>query len=1011
MNKLVFAFDMGKASIGYCVRLGNDIKVANSIIIDKDHAEVETQRNRRRIKRTLDAHKSREKYLEKIWQNCGLEVLDRNDDKFKKEFPSKNENIIYTSCLLRIALLQNQKLEEWQIYKALFNAIQRRGYDANLPWKSAQSDDDKENIENIKKYTQENNVELINSDKYKYPCYYDALRLGLWNENEPNKFGKAIPADNFGKVRTTNYVAPRELVINELTKLWQNAQKQLPQLNKISVEEFLFGEYLEQYGSYNNPDFRKYLGTTRDWQGVLGQKIPRFENRIISKCRLLPKRNVCKANTIENVTLVLLMKLKNLRFTDESGNKCMLSPMQITELYENWHKKYEEKGKLDATIIKKDIENITGLTIKDKIPPMKADISGRSSFCRRACLILAKAIMSGEPHPINLEIDEFIDPDGTKNGIFEDEIKNMLSKFDAWENICIPDNRDENAQYTDDVITKTDLIIGGITNPIVRNRLQIFRNLLFELAEKYGKPDEVIYEFVREGADNSFEGKKRRESYEAEIRRNEKENDNIKKELEDIDAYSSTNFLKSKLLKMQAGKCVYSGKPISPSDFKDCEIDHIFPRTMGGCDSLYNKVLCFRVENHKKLGRTPYEWLHSNEEVWFEYVSRLNGIKEQLGKKKFELLTSSPEDCEKLIESYNGLAETSYIARVSQQLTAAAFNWGLQVLGQKRHIFVNNGASTFKIRKTYKLNSILGDDEKKNRQNDKHHALDAICISYSRDFKYNKVEDRDKIENLNMNDSEFKEMVKSVIDEITPYPYANKHKLKSDTSPLETIYGKRTIDGGVYLVNRISLEGIEQKETKINSIVDEDIKVDLLDKLSLKMTPSEWQEMMKNYYHPKKQTKVKKVLVKASSKSQITIDSNGRERISEFCDFGNKGTKGQFKHSKGHKGQILYFDQKGSVKVMPIYANQKLQEIKNKLTDMKCQLYKNGTIFYSGCLIEIKNNFMAGSKEIEKGIYKLRTMIYTGQIKLESNSGNEILTSASNLVKADFEKCSVDFLK
>ena len=63
MKKKVFAFDLGKASIGYCVRDGFNINEANSIIIDKDHAETMSLRDRRRIKKTLDAHHAREKYF------------------------------------------------------------------------------------------------------------------------------------------------------------------------------------------------------------------------------------------------------------------------------------------------------------------------------------------------------------------------------------------------------------------------------------------------------------------------------------------------------------------------------------------------------------------------------------------------------------------------------------------------------------------------------------------------------------------------------------------------------------------------------------------------------------------------------------------------------------------------------------------------------------------------------------------------------------------------------------
>ncbi|MBR2386303.1 hypothetical protein IKA92_03285, partial [bacterium] len=668
--KKVFAFDLGKASIGYCVREEHEIKEVNSIIVDKDHSDISYIRDRKRVFKTKLAHKTRENFLETIWQNCNLEILPKNDKRWAKEFPNKNEKTIYNSCLLRIALLQNQKLENWQIYKALHGAIQRRGYDAQIAWGN-DSEDDKENLKLTEKYTKENDKELINSENYKYPCYYDALRLGLWEEKNPETFVSFCPQENSNKVRTTNYVAPRGLVEKELYQLWLNAQKQIPELAKCSAEEFLYGEYKEAYGSFVNPEFKKQMGTEKDWQGVLGQKIPRFNNRIISKCKLLPKRNVCKANTIENVSVVLLMKLKNLRLTTNYGEKILLSPPQISEIYKNWLLKVEgRENKLDTTITKKEIENVINETIIDKIEPLKANVSGRSSFCKRACLILIDIIINGEMYPEEMDVTEYVDLPNSPNGIFEDEIRQMLGKIGGWNNLYIPDNRNENAEMASSSRVKTDIMIGNITNPIVRNRLQIFRDLLLDLTERYGKPDEIIFEFVREGADNSLFGKVKAQKAETAMKENWKANELIKKELEEIDSLSSNNFEKMKLLKMQAGKCIYSGKEIGVSDFNNCEIDHIFPRTMGGNDALYNKVLCYRIENQNKKGRTPYEWLSQDEEKWANYVNRLNTIKNSLGKKKYELLTSKPEDCAKLIDSYNGLAETSHIARVAQQIAA-----------------------------------------------------------------------------------------------------------------------------------------------------------------------------------------------------------------------------------------------------------------------------------------------------------------------------------------------------
>lgn len=146
--KKVFAFDMGKASIGYCVREDFEIKDLGSLIIDKDHSSVVDNRNRRRVYRTLKSHRARENWFKQLWINKGLTPLDNNDDKFKKEFSSKEDNTIYNSTLLRIALIQGKKLTEWQIYKALHSAIQRRGYDCNVAW--ATSDDDKKILKQLR---------------------------------------------------------------------------------------------------------------------------------------------------------------------------------------------------------------------------------------------------------------------------------------------------------------------------------------------------------------------------------------------------------------------------------------------------------------------------------------------------------------------------------------------------------------------------------------------------------------------------------------------------------------------------------------------------------------------------------------------------------------------------------------------------------------------------------------------------------------------------------------------
>lgn len=1022
--KKVFAFDMGKASIGFCARECLEILEAGSLIINKDHAEGISNSDRRRVSKTLASHKKRETFFNKLWQDCGLTTLPKHDKKFSQEFGKKNNNSIYNSILLRIALLQEKPLKEWQIYKALHNAIQRRGYDAQLPWANSKNDDDKKNEEFSAKYTQDSNQqELITDNKFKYPCYYDAIRLGLWSEDECETLKTFVPLDNVTKVRDSGIVAPRYLVEKELIQLFINAQKQLPQLKKYSVEYFLYGVSEIPYASYTKSDYKCYRGTEWDVQGVLGQKIPRFDNRIIAKCKLLPKRNVCKANDFDSVSFTLLMKLKNLRFTDINNERAQLSAEAIKEVYENWitkASKGNEEYKLDTTITQKEIEKVIGEKIQDKFEPIKANISGRSSFCRRACKIMNYIILNGIAEPSTMDVAEFIDNIDTPNGITEAELRTMLKKIGTWDNLYIADNRYEMAETSSDNREKTDILIGNITNPIVRNRLQIFRDKLLEMKARYGVPDRVIFEFVRDGADNSLYGAKKAQNYLKMIKDNEKINNDLAQKLKDKGCFSITNLEKLKLLEMQAGICIYSGERVGIDDLDKCEIDHIYPRSMGGNDALSNKVLCYSIENQKKKDRTPYEWLHNDEKLWAELLNRAKLHKESLGNTKYTLLTSNPENCKKFIESRNGLAETAQIARVAQDITAFVFGWGLQLKDEKRRIFVNNGASTSGIRKAYHLNKLLGNDVKKNRENDKHHALDAICISFSQDFHYNPKNGRDEIEGLEIHDGEFRELIKKTLDKIMPYPYTNDKPFKGNLRPLETTYGYREFDNKHYITQRVSLETIEPKDKKIKSIVDMVIREDLLNRLSEKISTKDWESMLKNYIHPKKQTKVKKVLV-IVSEGELINDSNGRNRIGEFVDFGTKGVKNQFKHSKGHKGQLLYYNEKGAIKVLPIYANQKNSDVKTYIEQNGCRLYKKGMMFYSGCLVKIPKEFegtayyietdengkekQIGKKEIlSNGIYKIRTIMGNGAIRLENPVGIEILTSAKNLVQADFSK-------
>lgn len=471
--------------------------------------------------------------------------------------------------------------------------------------------DDEENAKYLENYIKLLNETIPNKD-YHYPCYLDASLIGLWNYLEPEKLN--LCATHLSNAaRCENRVTPRKLVKKELRTLFDNAKSQIPELQNISTNYFLYGTGEIPYASYQKKEFEKHIGKPWDNQGVLSQKIPRFENRILSKCQLMPKRNVCKANIIENIKFVLLLGLKNFRYKDPLGKNISLTAEQIRQAYEKREpdlKKYIKEGKFQNCKIGSKI-------IKEVIKPnkleegikidLKVNTQERARFCKPALKILNEIILSGKS-PLEFNITPYIqnyDETKPEKGITKNELQKLIARLgDSWENFHIGDNRDEISESN---LSREQQIAKLIntTNPIIRHRLQWFYNELRQLEKNHGTPDEVIIEFVRGNKDQVLAQK-----YILEQNKNKKNNDKIRKKLEEAGLeLTPNNFERLKLLELQQGKCVYTGKNIGIHEIFDCQIDHIVPISRGGCDSLYNKVLCTSQANQEKREKTPYEWL------------------------------------------------------------------------------------------------------------------------------------------------------------------------------------------------------------------------------------------------------------------------------------------------------------------------------------------------------------------------------------------------------------------
>lgn len=227
-NETIWAFDLGKGSIGEAVRRGTQFLHKASLLMPADFADTKAAAKRRRMWRTRTAHRERERWLEQIWAAAGLPVLygrnrdagtgewkagEKADPRLEREFGEPGDNTCYTSCLLRIKLLAGEKLEQWQIFKALRSAIQKRGYD-RIPWAQKEARRAGKSVEDLERGEQKSDpgyVAALNRwcefkrgvpAAFHFPCYYDAWKMGLWNPAEPEKLQ---PAPRTGpKARATS---------------------------------------------------------------------------------------------------------------------------------------------------------------------------------------------------------------------------------------------------------------------------------------------------------------------------------------------------------------------------------------------------------------------------------------------------------------------------------------------------------------------------------------------------------------------------------------------------------------------------------------------------------------------------------------------------------------------------------------------------------------------------------------------------------------------------------------
>lgn len=265
-------------------------------------------------------------------------------------------------------------------------------------------------------------------------------------------------------------------------------------------------------------------------------------------------------------------------------------------------------------------------------------------------------------------------------------------------------------------------------NPIVNKGLHELKRVINAIIKEYGKPDAIRIEMARDLEMNT----KRYKENEARQAKNRKANEiAVEKYKEQTQGKypSHADKIKYRLWEEQDHCCAYSNRsiPVHVIFTAEVEIDHILPYKKSLDDSYMNKVLCYTAENRNKGDKTPKDAWGDNEEKWNQItqaISKWKGLDSKV--KRFY---KTEEDLQQRDFISTQLNDTRYISKLALEY--------VEQLGCD--VTTTKGATTAWLRHQWGLNSLIGETDKKERTDHRHHIIDAAVVACVDRALYKKI--------------------------------------------------------------------------------------------------------------------------------------------------------------------------------------------------------------------------------------------------------------------------------
>lgn len=302
-------------------------------------------------------------------------------------------------------------------------------------------------------------------------------------------------------------------------------------------------------------------------------------------------------------------------------------------------------------------------------------------------------------------------------------IETMRSSKDNFMQI-IQSDRYEFKKIIDDILSadqRTEITYDDIKNlagsPGIKRALWRSVRIVDEIVDTIGYEPKLISIEMARNEDEKVRTKSRYSQLEKmykELYGKEYTKSDIKSQLADYK--DKLDRKKYYLYFLQNGKCAYTGEPLDiENDLKDCEIDHILPRSLTKDDSLDNTVLVLRKENQRKLDDYPIvpDIQNRMQPIW----TSLKNAK-LMSQLKFQRLTSQKQLSEDRIAGFvnRQLVETRQITKHLARMLTEKYHDSLT------EVFTIRAGMSSEYRRIHDL-------PKCREVNDLHHAKDAYLAA------------------------------------------------------------------------------------------------------------------------------------------------------------------------------------------------------------------------------------------------------------------------------------------